>query len=341
MSKRSVRAVAALCGLALASAGAQAQFITLTTAGTPFNSPVGIDYHEPTNSVIVSSNYPSGFPTNLQLIAPDGTPSPFSNLSGLTDELKIATVRSGNVGGFITGQVFTGNGVPGQIVRVSPDGSSFDNPFVTLPGASGLLRGGMHVDRTGAWGGDLVACTTSGEVYRVTSAGTSTFIANVGTHLEGIHTVPNDPGRYGPLAGRIIAGAENQGLLYSFGQDGSVATYALGVNIEDIDMINANEQFVGVNFGTSRLMQAPASDFAAYVGDFLLTQEFPGSGTSGLYRLHWDGSTLAADPFVLSAFSDIPGQWEHVTFSPVDVPAPGAASLLALAGVGAMRRRRR
>jgi hypothetical protein len=122
------------------------------------------------------------------------------------------------------------------------------------------------------------------------------------------------------------------------------------VNIEDIDMINANENFYGVNFGTSKLLGAEAAQFAPYVGDILLTQEF--GGASGLFRLYWNGSALVSEAFTVGAGSAPVGQWEHVTFSPAGiveippvvtgVPEPMTLSLLGagLFGIGALRRRR-
>ncbi len=335
--------LAVLCASQAVSALAA---VTLTQISTAFNTPVGIDYHETTNSVIVSVNYPTGSPSNLERINFDGSHTAYSALAGLTDELKIATVRSGNIGGFTTGDVFTGNGTAGQIVKVSLGGGLVNNPWVTLPGESGLLRGSLYVDRGGAFGGDLIAVTTNGGVWRIDSAGTPTFIARVPTHLEGMITVPNDVSKYGPLAGKIIAGAENQGLLYAFAADGSFTTYNLGVNIEDIDMINANENFFGVNFGSGRILGAAASDFAGMAGDILLTQEFPFGGTSGLSRLYWNGSALVADPIALSGSSVRPAQWEHVTFAPAGireippvgggaVPEPSSMLVWATLAVGA------
>ena len=58
----------------------------LTAISTPFSSPIGIDFHEPTRSVILSANYPSGLPSNLERITQDGTHFAFSALMGLTDE---------------------------------------------------------------------------------------------------------------------------------------------------------------------------------------------------------------------------------------------------------------
>jgi hypothetical protein len=162
-------------------------------------------------------------------------------------------------------------------------------------------------------------------------------------------TVPNDVAKYGPLAGKIIAGAEDQGLLYTFDTAGTVATFNVGVNIEDIDLIPANENFFGVNFGTSRILGAPASEFSGLAGDILLTSEFGGSA-SGLFRLRWTGTSLEAPELTLNPGSASRGQWEHVTFAPAGIveipptnPVPEPASLLllgsGLVGLAAWRRR--
>lgn len=298
--------------------------ITLKAITTPFSTPIGIDFHEPTKSVILSANYPSGTPVNFERIEFDGTHQPFSSVSGLTDEIKIATVRSGNVGGFETGTLFVGNGIDGQITRISADGSEVVNPWVTLPGGPhGLFRGSLYVDPTGLYGGDLIAVTTSGEVWRITSAGAPTLIASMGVHLEGLSIVPNAPARFGPLAGKIIAGAEEQFLLHAFDMNGLVGSWSLGVAVEDIDFVHKKENFFGINFGTSQLLGAAASDFENMVGDIVLAQESPVG--SSLFRLYWDGTALSAQPIPLSAESFVPGQWEHVTFAGAgiqEIPVP-------------------
>lgn len=287
--------------------------ITLTAISTPFSSPIGIDFHEPTKSVVLSANYPSGLPSNIERIDKDGMHFAFSSLSGYTDEVKIATVRSGNMGGFTTGQLFIGNGIDSQLVRVSPDGSVVENPWLVLPGTNGLFRGSMYVDPTGIYGGDLIAVTTGGGVWRITSAAVATQIANLGVHLEGLIIVPNFPARYGKLAGKILAGAEDQGLLHIIDANGLVESIDVGVKVEDIDLVMPNENFFGVNFGTSRLLGAAAADFEHIVGDIILTQET--HTATGLYRLLWDGTSIVAQEIPLSPTSAIPGQWEHVTFA--------------------------
>ena len=296
--------------------------LTLVAISTPFNSPIGIDFHEPTHSVVLSVNYANnGLPQNFDRILADGTHLPFSDYSGLTEEVKIATARKDNPAGWEVGTLFTGNGIDGQIVKISADGSVITNPWVDLPGTNnGLMRGSLYVDRTGIFGGDLIVVTTTGEVWRVNKDGNPTQISvPKGVHLEGLIVVPDLPVRYGPIAGKIIAGAEEQGLMWIISPNGDATTINLGIAIEDIDIVNPGENFFGVNFGTSRLLGATAQECKPMIGDILLTQEFPATGTSGLYRLQWDGTDLKAVAVPLGANSAPVAQWEHVTFANASV----------------------
>jgi len=294
--------------------------VLFTALTTSFNQPIGIDYHEPTNSVVMSVNYPTGSPLNFERVEADGSHQPFSGFSGLTEEVKIATVRSGNQGGFVTGDLFVGNGIDGQIVRITDGGATISNPWVDLPGdGNGLMRGSMFVDRSNLFGGELVAVTTTGQVWQISAAGVpAPILAAVGTHLEGALIVPDYPARYGPLAGKLIAGAEEVGLLYAITPAGVVTSYSVGVAIEDIDLIPPKENFFGVNFGTSTLIGAQADQFRSLAGDILLTQESP-TGGSSLFRLQWNGSELVAQEIPVADGSATLGQWEHTTFAPAGV----------------------
>ena len=291
--------------------------LTLVGISTPFNTPIGIDFHEATHSLVMSVNYGTGgVPQNFERILLDGTHAAFSTYAGLTDEVKIATARAGNPGNIEVGTLFTGNGLDGEIVRISADGTTIQNPWVTLPGTgNGLMRGSLYVDRTGIFNGDLIVATTTGEVWRVTPAGAPTRIAVLGVHLEGLIVVPNVPVRYGPLAGKIIAGAEEQGLLWSIDAAGNTQSYTLGVTVEDIDLVTPKENFFGINYGTSRLLGATAKNVEPMIGDILLAQETVTAGTSGLFRLQWTGTQLEAVAVPLDPLSATVGQWEHVTFA--------------------------
>jgi len=293
---------------------------TLRKIATIFNSPIGIDYHQFSNKVLMSVNYSSGSPYNLELVSEDGSRSRFSQIAGLTDELKIATAKDDggghSLGGFAVGEAFTGSGAAGVIVRIAPDGTSFQNPWVRLRDAAGnidpgLMRGSLYLDRTGVWGGDLIAVTTTGGVFRVTSAGAFTKLAQINTHLEGLITIPNNPAKWGPWAGKILIGAEEQGRLYTVDTSGAIAFFTLGINPEDLDFIPANENFFGVDFGGSTLWGASASGWKNLVGDLLVTQESPGI----LWQVRWEPTQ---QQFIKTQLAQVP-QWEHVTFAPTGI----------------------
>jgi hypothetical protein len=113
--------------------------VTLQTVqGTPFNQPIDINFHEPSGVLLLTANYPNGNPYNFERVLFDGTHVPFSNYSGLTDEVKITSVRSFHTAslnqGFKLGDMFTGNGVPGQILRIQTDANG-NNPVITNPWA--------------------------------------------------------------------------------------------------------------------------------------------------------------------------------------------------------------
>ena len=353
---KAIHAASALLLTCAMAAPAAAVDVTLGPSNVGFNSPIGIDWHEPTSKLILSANYPTGLPNNLDLVDPTtGTHTQFSALAGLTNELKIATVRSSACqGGFSVGEVFTGNGLPGQVVRISSDGSTVQADWVTLPGTTDLLRGSFFQDRFCAAGGDLIVvtgneqsdvATSDGNVYRVTSAGVPTLVAHTGVHLEGVTTVPNLPLVYGPLAGRILAGAEDlipgthdygpNGLIYAINPNVVNNWFTIGagtgpacdatasvngcnfataeIHPEDLDVIRRNADFFGVAFADGAVLTAKAVDFAQRCGQVLVTQEFPGANHAGLFALHWNGTDgFTADELTSNMSVQ---QWEHVTFT--------------------------
>ncbi len=202
----------------------------------------------------------------------------------------------------------------------------------------------LTFDTTGLWGGDLIVGTDTGNIWTISSTGVANLIAtipNAGyvglSTIEGMITIPNDPA-YGPLAGTILVSSETNQQLYSIPHNGSPVavslmsngqSQSLGVS-EDLSIIPADENFYGADGGSSRLLAAPAADFAGMAGQILVSQERPSSG-SGLWRIYWDGSNLQTAPIALTGTSSVPGGWEGTTFAPAGVtsiaPTPGAPGL--------------
>src|SRR5579864_5405775 len=286
---------------------------TLIPISTGFNNPIAADYHQPTNKVVMSVNYSSGQPHNFELVAQDGSRTQFSNISGLTDEVYIASARDEinghSIGGFTAGEMFTGSGVGGVVVRISPDGTTVQNPWVTLPGEGGLLRGQLYIDRTGIFGGDLIIVTTTGNIWRVNSSGVAKKLANVGVPPEGLITIPNDPEHYGPWAGKILTGSENSGRLFAIDTENVVTVFDFGIFAEHIKLVNANENYFGVDFASAKLWGLPAAELAGMVGDILIGEESPGN----LWQMHWNGTRFEGTRIAQVA------QWEGATMAPAGI----------------------
>ncbi len=301
---------------------------TLQRISTAFNNPIGIEYHPILNKMVMSVNCCSGWPHNFDVVNADGSREPYTTITGLTDEVYFAIARDEgdgrSRGGFIAGEMVTGTGVPGQIARISPDGSSMENPWVVLPGESGRMRGQLQFDRTGVFGGDLIVTTTAGHLWRVTSAGEATFLATlVGDDLEGLTVVPNDPDRYGPWAGKILVGDEDIDAVYAVDAAGQVTTYHLGIRPENIMIVPPGENFYGVDYYGNALMGASASQFKDMVGDILIAEEFGGI----LWHIHWN--SLSFDKTRLAQVQ----LWEHTSFGPAPLAEIGQSFVdVALSG---------
>ena len=294
--------------------------VLLTPVSGEFKGYVGLDYHQPSKRLLLSANTPTGQPNNFELVAANGTSSVFSNVAELGGDLLIATTRDEDqgmsFGGFLAGELLTSTGVPGVIARVSASGASVQNPWVTLPDETGL--GGLYVDRTGVFGGDLIVVTTLGGIWRVNSAGSATRLASLGTRLAGVTVVPDDPDRYGPWAGKILAGAKDQSAVYAVDTLGQTSTLQLDIHPQDIDIVPAQENFYAVDTSARKLWGASDGAFAGVIGDILVAQESPGI----IKRLRWNGLQ-----FVVS--TDCRGtEFKQIAFSPAGIdPIPTVKQL--------------
>jgi hypothetical protein len=292
---------------------AGATTITLEPLATDFNTPIDVEYHEPTNRILLSVNYPNGTPYNFDLVASDGTHAQFSSVKGLTNEVYIASMRRSHCqAGFTVGQSFVGTGTPGVIARISPDGSRIDNPWVRLPGETGLLRGGVAQDRACVLGGDLIVTTTTGDVWRVSSAGVPRQVAaHIGApgDFEGPTTVPNDP-RYGPWAGTVLLTNEGDKCVYSVTAAGKATCTHLGFDAESVRIVPPAENYYAVDFADHAVVTAPASELAGMVGDLLVANE---SGV--LQHVRYDP---ASRTFTSEQVAKV-GQFEGTTFAPATV----------------------
>jgi hypothetical protein len=141
------------------------------TQAVPY-PPNAIVYDSALNTLIVSDNLSvnsSGNPAGFLQLQNTGAFSSFAGSAsgqraGFTDEVQMATAQPGQLTQFTPGDIYTSNGQPGQIAKITNNGATVINPWVTLPGETSVLRGNLGIDSTGLWGGNLIAVTTAGDV---------------------------------------------------------------------------------------------------------------------------------------------------------------------------------
>ncbi len=239
---------------------------------------------------------------------------------------RVVAVRESK-GGFVAGEIFSGADVAGTIVRILPNIRRAMAPWATLAGETGLVRG-LHADVPSV---ELIAVTTQGGVWRIDAAGNARRIVVMITGQDGngaespvgfedVTLAPNEPGRYGPWAGRVLAVSRDRSAVYAIDANGAVERFDLGIpRGNNILVIPAGENFFGVareSSGRSSLYGAPASDFAEMAGDLLITQA--GGEACGclpaLWRVHWDGAEFQKSK--LAELDDREAEWGQVAFSP-------------------------
>ncbi len=328
------------------------QDTVLFTTVTSITSPVGIDYHAPSNSLIVSYNYSSGSPYNfvrLYTNAPSTNllMTNWSNVSGVSEEVKLATVKK-TVNGFTNGEVYFGSDT--GIGKLSANGSVSNLSWCVLTNATVvnplLLRGSLYVDQTGTFSNQVIAVTSGADVtlgnkgvWRVDAQAHPTLITNINTkHLEGVITLTNDVAKWGPWAGKIITGDEDaldqnlnsSPVIYTIATNGAVATYYTtnmiegGIHPEDFDMIPANQNLYACDNGNGRLIKLSANYFTNYVGDLLIADAgenvTPNQGK--LFIVHWNAATTNFVTYVIPYLLEDGsyGRFEHVTFAPIELP---------------------
>ena len=325
-ARRTSSAMLPFVAAALIASHGFAYELTYVPISTPFPIIVSLDYFEPTNSMVAASYYPNGSHTISAKLAADGTQSQYTNVSNLTDEIKVATARSPAFGGFAgspfaPGTMFSGNGPLSQIVKVDPAGN-VNLEWSTMP--NGAAKGrfwGLQVDRTGVFNGDLIGATSQGYIYRINGAGVATQLAwvnNPSSTLQSLITVPNDPLIFGGLAGKILIGSETDSRLYYCDAAGSWGWWTVPVAIDDLEIVRPNENFFGDNYGGGNLLGVSADQFESQglVGKILVTKEFV-----GLHVLTWDFGTNTPhfEQINTAAGSVVPQHWEDITFAPAGV----------------------
>jgi len=276
--------------------------LNITTLGTYTSmSPIGIGLSPVLNKLIESGGYPTGLPNNFnQIDLTTGTSTPFSTVSGWTDEDYFAIADSNNIAaGFVPGTIYSGTGAAGQIAKISPDGSTVTNPWVTLPGETMTLRGSVAFDQVGTFNYNLLVTASNDSfapstIWEVTSTGVATKLVTLPIVSEGLVVIPNQSTNYGPWAGKLLVGDELDHSIYAVAPNGTFQVYSgLGVSPESLAVVNPGGTLYAVNYNSGtgdRILTASSTDLssAGMINDVIEADEFPGV----LHDIHWNGTSF-------------------------------------------------
>ena len=302
------------------------------------NAPMAIDYHPGNSSLIVSYNWPTGTPKNLKRIDSTGGQSDWSSLSGVgssVGETKIGIVPL-TAHNFNLGELYFGTGQAGKIGKITADGSSVNTDWATLTNSTQLagdtnFPGGLYIDQTDVFGGDLVVVThrdtggtqgTGGGVWRVSASTNATRVAQLndaagnGIYLEGVLTLPNDSCKYGPWAGKILSCAETLNLLFAIDVNGNSTSFDLGLALPEALAVVVSDRnlfclnFINLDRPHSTMLKIPKTLLTNFVGDIIVVEE----QRPDLVVVHWDGVRFVTRHLSVSGATSL----EPVAFAPIE-----------------------
>ncbi|PYK97949.1 MAG: hypothetical protein DME19_14375 [Verrucomicrobia bacterium] len=317
----------------------------LSAPGTvaTINGPNGIAYHPANSSLIISRSDTSGAEKNFKRIATTGALSDWSTASGLgytnpngkQGEIKVGIVQT-TANGWTQGDLYFGTGQPDKIGKITADGSSVNTDWATLTNATQLagdtnFPGGLYIDQTGVFGGDLVVVThrdtggtlgTGGGVWRVSASTNATRVAQLndaagnGIYLEGVLTLPNDSCKYGPWAGKILSCAETLNLLLAIDVNGNSTSFDLGLALPEALAVVVSDRnlfclnFINLDRPHSTMLKVPKTLLTNFVGDIIVVEE----QRPDLVVVHWDGVRFVTRHLSVSGASSL----EPVAFAPIE-----------------------
>lgn len=267
---------------------------------------------------------------NVQVFAPTVSLAPTSSAEHFVSS-------SLGLGGFPSRDVYvaSGNGV----MHITNDGTSSD---LFVSGLNGSVRG-ITFDSIGTFANNMLITTTSGDVYRVNSAGGVSLLASVGEDTEGLDVAPLGNG-FSTFDGYLIVASEGSGTLRAISPAGVVTPFAFVASAEELSFVPLNlgasgspvEGFYGANY-TPNVIKADASEFNGMQGDIIVTGE-----TTHLVNLvHWNSNTLQFETTTIGQFPNQPEDGLFVTTDIINGPEPSTLVLAALGGLGLLVAARR
>jgi hypothetical protein len=305
---------------------------------TNLNDPSGLDYHAPSNSLIVGL---AGFPdptNNFLSVDSNGVVAGWTGIAELAEEVKLATVKK-TQNGFTNGDIYFNGQSSGEVGRISWTGTNWNTNWVTLTGEPFRVQSGFYVDQTGVFSNSLIAVSgvspsEGANVWQVDAAGNATNLVSLPSlHCEGVITLTNDVPRWGPWAGKILTGAESEfdgtTNLFAIDTNGAVARFDLGISAESFNLIQTNQDLYLLDESEDggqipgQVLKLSHTLLKDYVGDLLITQGGRYAPPPELFIVHWDGARFVLRRIPVRYYSKethLPDELESSTFAPINLP---------------------
>ena len=288
----------AVLALLLATSGGErgAAQGPIEPAPTGLVNPVAVDYQPTADEMLVS--VASGF----ESVSADGMRTRFGRLPNWPAGAAVAVSKDDSED-FAADEIFAARRI-GQIVKLDAAGEVQGDPWASLPGEKALVTA-LHVDRTGAFGGDLLAGTSGGNIWRIDGEATPAFITATGLPIVALLAVP-DVDRYGAWAGQLIAATGSPVCrLLVVAPSGDMTEVDPRLCISDLDLVVPDaDLFVagtreGVAAGAGFLFRTTADALGSYACDMIgsdragaLVTLTPGSADIATRRFTFEGYSL-------------------------------------------------
>jgi PEP-CTERM motif len=304
--------------------------IDFNFAGNKF---VGSVYFGANNAQLYSTNLSGG------AVQTFGTPIP-----GAGGEIVLGA--SLGQAGFPTGDIYAGSQNNGQIWHFANSGG-VPTLFTTLPPGSGGVRQ-VFFDPGSSFGGNMLVTTNVGDIFKVTSTGAVSLVANVGEDVEGIDIATS---AWGPYVGWLLVTSEVSGTVRLISPDGlTIITVGHVPSAETVSFVplalNASDPLQGFYVANypNDIQFAAASNFTSQglLGDAVVTCEC----SNLAYDVHYNGVGFTFTQFAFTGNSI--QQFEDGIFvtpqriAETTTPEPSSLLLLAsgLLGLGGAVRRK-
>ena len=287
----------ALTGLAGAASGT-----FFTSVGNFPNGPIGVAVSS--NQLLVSEwcNPQIDSISDTGVVTPYAAIPPYAPNPGICIERYMAFSPGANGWPSADNLFVTSDNI---IYQVGPGGAPVTT-FATIPPAgcddpSRAIHSGMTFDTVGTFGHDMIVTCVNGSVYRISSGGSVSTVANTGLYLEGPAVVPSG---FGSLGGQIWAGNEDNDSVVAISTVGVVTPVVAFKAPEDLEVVPSNPCNFGnsggsmfgamydSNTSTHDVWKWAASDLAPQAGKVLVTSE--GNGGTAVITPNGGGYTTSA-----------------------------------------------